>query len=532
MKLLDKLMSVKSKDGDTAPAASPAPEPGNGVADLWFSLCDDPNQQDRLPELLTLCAKKGGPAASRAALGELAGIKGSWLPQLYLGRSALEQKDIAEASKWYGDVLGSGEPSEFALFMISADMGRFGYAIEMPDLLAKFYDPDKHNVYIGLNLLQAYKESGRKEEGRRLLRKVKRKDTPEIHDYLEGFEADFTETRGTPGDLPEENTSDAPDTPAASQDDRKAEAMPESAPKKPAERTINRPVMVNVPVWSYGFPALQDLLPLTIDKPRVGLYIYSDMTPAKSAATVPEGTASPSDLAVSLPLYLGERLLFTTNYAPLALFPIDRETGPRMDGLEPDVQSLFSLCSREALDYLITGTISLENGEYKIRSWVIDRSRQNARIVAKNMSVQAFGEPFLDMVNEILLPFGDRRQARGAAKSDFLYAAAQPDLVFAQLYAGSLLLQQYLVQQNECVPGILPDPKKALDSYACLAGTDPKNQMYMMILLSGMRLDKKSGSDMYKYYRQLLYDVADRNRMSPAVKATMPEINVLLVDPE
>ena len=81
MKLLDKLMSVKSKDGDTAPAASPAPEPGNGVADLWFSLCDDPNQQDRLPELLTLCAKKGGPAASRAALGELAGIKGSWLPQ-------------------------------------------------------------------------------------------------------------------------------------------------------------------------------------------------------------------------------------------------------------------------------------------------------------------------------------------------------------------------------------------------------------------------------------------------------------------
>ena len=235
MKLLDKLMSVKSKDGDTAPAASPAPEPGNGVADLWFSLCDDPNQQDRLPELLTLCAKKGGPAASRAALGELAGIKGSWLPQLYLGRTALELKDFSEASKWYGDVLASGEPPEFALFMISADMGRFGYAIEMPDLLAKFYDPDKHNVYIGLNLLQAYKESGRKEEGRRLLRKVKRKDTPEIHDYLEGFEADFTETRGTPGDLPEENTSDAPDTPAASQDDRKADAEQDRLGQPPGD---------------------------------------------------------------------------------------------------------------------------------------------------------------------------------------------------------------------------------------------------------------------------------------------------------
>jgi hypothetical protein len=37
---------------------------------------------------------------------------------------------------------------------------------------------------------------------------------------------------------------------------------------------------------------------------------------------------------------------------------------------------------------------------------------------------------------------------------------------------------------------------------------------------------------MYKYYRQLLYDVADRNKLSPAVKATMPEINALLVDPQ
>ncbi len=532
MKLLDKLKSVKSNDGESAPAASPAPEPGNGAADLWFSLCDNPNQQELLPELLTLCAKKGGPAASRAALGELAEISGSWLPQLYLGRTALEQKDFPEASKWFGEVLASGEPPEFALFMISADMGRFGFAGEMPDMLVRFYEPDKHNVYIGLNLLQAYKESGRNEEGIRLLRKVKRRDTPEIHDYLEGFEADFAKMSATPDDPSNESSPDTAETPALSHDDDKAGTMPESAPKKPAERTISRPVMVNIPVWSYGFPALQDLLPLTIDKPRVGLYIYSDMTPASSPAAVPEGTASPSDLAVSLPLYLGERLLFTTNYAPLALFPIDRETGPRMEGLEPDVQSLFSLCSREALDYLITGTVSLENGEYKIRSWVIDRSRQNARIVAKNMPVQAFGEPFLDMVGEILLPFSDRRPARTAAKSDFLYPAPQPDLIFAQLYAGSLLLLQYLVQQNECAPGILPDPKKALDSYACLAGTDPKNQMFMMILLSGMRLDKKGGSDMYKYYRQLLYDVADRNKLSPAVKATMPEINALLVDPE
>lgn len=529
MKLLDKLMSVKSNDGETAPAASPVPEHGNGIADLWFSLCDDPNQQDKLPELLAICAKKGGPAASRAALGELAAIQGSWLPQLYLGRSALEQKDFAEASKWYGGVLESGEPPEFALFMISADMGRLGYAGEMPDMIMRYYEPGKHDVYIGLNLLQALKENGRKEEGRRLLRKVKRRDTPEIHDYLEGFEEDFSQTGGDSAEQPQEPPAEVP---ASGNADEAPEATPEPAPKKPAERTLNRPVMVNIPAWSHGFPALQDLLPLTIDKPRVGLYIYSDMTPASSPAVVPEGTAAPSDLAVALPLYLGERLLFTTNYAPLALFPIDRESGPRMEGLEPDVQSLFSLCSREALDYLITGTISLENGEYKIRSWVIDRSRQNARIVAKNMPVQAFGEPFLDMINEILLPFSDRRPARSAVKSEFLYPVPQPDLIFAQLYAESLLLLQYLVQQNDCVPAILPDPKKSLDSYACLAGTDPKNQIYMMILLSGMRLDKKNGSDMYKYYRQLLYDVADRNKLSPAVKATLPEINTLLVDPQ
>src|SRR5665647_1548659 len=63
------------------------------IESLWFALGDNPNQEDKIPLLLSICKTRGGPAAVYAALKELTDIEGSWLPQVYLGRMALEQND-------------------------------------------------------------------------------------------------------------------------------------------------------------------------------------------------------------------------------------------------------------------------------------------------------------------------------------------------------------------------------------------------------------------------------------------------------
>lgn len=523
MKLFDRLKnSLKSPEKITPLPASEMPGEGQETAEsLWNSLCDNPNQEDKIPALISICEKKGGPSAVYAALNELCGIKGSWLPETYLGRMALEQKDFNQAREWYQRVLTADNPDNYALFMISADLGRFGFAARMPELIEPAYDVSRHDVYIGLNLLQAYREMQDPQSGSELLRRIQKHDRPDIHDYLEGFAADFAQMSG---EIP----------PAAEL--REAEPVPpleqviEEAEQDVTLTRLPRAAQIDIPVWIRDVPGLLDMMPSAAARKRVGVYMYADTSAQGTPGYLKDDTVRPSDLAVSLPLFIGERLLFTTHFAPIALFPISREKGPQAENLEPDVQSLFALCTKEALDFIITGTVFRDGNVYRVRSWILDKAKQSARIVAKDLPAQNFGEPFNNMINDIMLLFFDKRYVKPSGRTDFPYEIPTPELVPAQLQATSYLLYQSLVQQKICDTAILPDEKKMLDTYAFLSGTDPKNQMYLMMLLSGMKNVLLAGSNLYQYYRHVLFEVADKNRYSNCVKASLREINFLLQD--
>jgi len=124
VKILDKFKnSLKRPQTDDFSAAEETPEPRrNTMEDLWFSLCDDPNQEEVLPELLDACQAKGGPVAVRAALEELILEQGSWLPQLYFARILLEEKNIGQARDLYQSILARPESLDYELFTVSADL--------------------------------------------------------------------------------------------------------------------------------------------------------------------------------------------------------------------------------------------------------------------------------------------------------------------------------------------------------------------------------------------------------------------------
>ena len=514
-------MGTTSQGTPPQVSASQGTAPQVPVESLWFALSDNPNQEDKIPLLLSICKARGGPAAVYAALKELTDIEGSWLPQVYLGRTALEQKDYEEAAGWYRVVLDATEPPEYALFMISADLGRYGFAQKMPELLAGVYNPARHDIHIGLNLLQSYQDMHDPVSGIALLKQVRRYDRPDIHDYLEGFADTFLRQSmdGAPAAVTTEETDGVEVIHVPSADD------PESVPTN-----LPRAIQAAVPVWSRDLPGIYDILPGTETRRRVGVYMYADTSAHGDPIPNEEFAVHPTDLAVSLPLFIGERLLFTTHYAPIALYPISRENGPQSDSLEPDVQSLFALCTKEALDFVITGTVFRDGDIYRVRSWILDKAKQSARIVAKDLPVGSFGEPFNDMINDIMLLFFDKRYIKPAGRSEFPYEIPSPELIPAQLGALSYLLYQDLALHDICDSSIMPDATKVLDTCACLSGTDTKNQMYLMMLLAGMNNVRRSGSDIYKKYRHLLYDNADKIRYSPCVKATMMELNVLLQD--
>jgi len=522
MKFIDRLKnSLKPTENASPAAVSAAPElRRDSTEDLWISLCDNPNLEDKIPLLVDICRTKGGPAAVYAALEELSYIDGSWLPQVYLGRMALEQNDFILACHWYQGILASQTPENYALYMISADLGRTGFAPQMPGLLAGVYDVDKHDIHIGLNLLQSYQEMHDPVSGIVLLEQIRAFDRPEIHGYLEGFADTFTrQTR--------ENMQPLLDT---AEPDEPSKIPPESAVAVLDPAHLPRAIQVDVPIWGRDLDGIDNLLPVTAGKKRVGVFMYADTSAEGTPIPHQDDAVHPSDLAVSLPLFIGERLLFTTHYAPIALYPVSRENGPQTESLEPDVQSLFALCTKEALDFIITGTVFHDGNVYRVRSWILDKAKQNARIVAKDLPVGSFGEPFNNMISDIMLLFFNKRYVKPAGRSEFPYEVPSTELVPVQLQALSYLLSQYLVRKDICEASILPDDKKMLNAYACLAGTETKNQLYLMMLLSGMKSVRRTGSDMYQHYRQLLYENADKSRYSPCVKATMIELNALLQD--
>jgi len=532
MKFFDRLKnSLKTTEKASSSVASEKPQIDPDSAEgLWFSLCDNPNLEDKIPLLISVCRIKGGPAAVYAALEELSHTEGSWLPQAYLGRIALEQNDIEQAVSWYQSILTAEAPENYALFMISADLGRCGFAALMPELLSPVYDADKYDIHIGLNLLQSYRDIHDPESGLALLEEIRRHDQPEIHEYLEGFKESFLQQRreGSHRSARADGTggADGSGNPDGT-DDPAIILLPDSADPDSDPSNLPRAIQVDVPVWFRDLDGIEDLLPRTETRKRVGVYMYADTSAQGTPIPHRDDAVHPSDLAVSLPLFIGERLLFTTHYAPIALYPVSRENGPKLESLEPDVQSLFALCTREALDFVITGTVFHDGSVYRIRSWILDKAKQNARIVAKDLPSASFGETFNKMINEIMLLFYDKRFVKPAGRSGFPYTLPDTELVPVQLQALSYLLSQYLVRNNICDSAILPDDKKMLDAYACLAGTDTKNQMYLMMLLYGMKNVRRSGSMMYLNYRQLLYENADQNRYSPCVKAAISELNAL-----
>ena len=541
-------------DRDAAPkqAVEKAALPQETPQDIWFSLCDDPNQEEKLNLLLAYCYKKGGKHAVTAALEELCQIENSVLPKIFLARMALQEKDISRAIVLYADVLVVPDISDYALFLMSADLGQHAFPEEMIELLCPHYQVDANNIYIGLNLLQAFRETKRAEEGEALLAAIRRKDNPDIHTYLEDFERSFATMRRkestyvagmTPEEPPVQNEEAASivheEQPATgfpeevtpqSRNEDQAPNADETVTDASEEESKERPLVMPIPIWRINLPGLTDIFPSPDSYRRVGVYLYADTTYLSSKKDIAEGKSA-KWLCESLPLYIGEQLLFTAHSNPIVLFPTMDASKQSLRPLEPDVQSLFALCSKESLDYMITGTITFDNGMYRTRTWILDRAKQSARIVTKDILVTDFGRRFLELIREIMLPFTGTEQSMqsASAKPEFTYSSPDAPAVASYLrslgrFASSILSEDHSHQLSET------DEAAMLQEIANLASSDPQKQTYLMMLLSAMYENLQRGSNAYILYRKQLYDAADKLRYLACIRVSVLEINRVFAD--
>ena len=114
--------------------------------------------------------ERGGKEAGLAALRRIAELPGSWRAQLGLARDALDRRDLPAAISLYQRALSHAEPAPADMLMqISGDLGNQGHLPELLELVGLRFDPGKHGLEVGNNLLKAHVDLGQLDGARQIL---------------------------------------------------------------------------------------------------------------------------------------------------------------------------------------------------------------------------------------------------------------------------------------------------------------------------------------------------------------------------
>jgi tetratricopeptide (TPR) repeat protein len=152
---------------------------------LWKSLTVDPNQDNALDWWSAIHYEKGGAGARIDSIKKVAEIPGSWRPQLWLARDYLETGDKSNALAIYQEILSTNAASHGdVLMMITGDLGNNGHLSEAIGLIAPVYNPQKHGIETGINLVMAYKQLKLKKQGLALLNQLGAQERYDWMEYL------------------------------------------------------------------------------------------------------------------------------------------------------------------------------------------------------------------------------------------------------------------------------------------------------------------------------------------------------------
>ena len=173
---------------------------------LWRAVQADPNQENGLMWWASIMRERSGEVGYLQALRTAAALPGSWRAQLWLARHHLEHEEVDKARALYTDVLANSLFDGSSLMMISGDLGNNGQITLILELIGPAYDEHKHDAMTGINLLRAYQELGKVDEGEALLTRMYALGIMPIKQYLDQFTQTFQEMRkqaaqGTPLDM-------------------------------------------------------------------------------------------------------------------------------------------------------------------------------------------------------------------------------------------------------------------------------------------------------------------------------------------
>jgi len=153
----------------------------------------DPNQENGLNWWIGIQRERGGEAAYVSALQEIAGISGSWRPQLMLAHKLLNERRNAEAIAMLQQSLATQPDNGTVIDAVAGGFFRIHDPEGMIAAVGSVYDPARHEEQTGMALLRAYVALGRRSEGEALLARMERLTRPHLKQMLAQIAQQFAQ---------------------------------------------------------------------------------------------------------------------------------------------------------------------------------------------------------------------------------------------------------------------------------------------------------------------------------------------------
>lgn len=185
--VLQNLAKIHAKQGESQQAS----------ALLWRSLEVDPNQEGAVAWYAAEQREQQGEAAYAAALHRIAALPGSWYAQLLLARDAIAQQDWQRAQAMYEHALkhGGSPVPDLVLLHITGELGKAGQLVPLVRLAGGRFDPTRHSLAVGNNLIKAYIDLGEFDHASSVLDAMHARQRPDWTDALGYWSAELDKAR-------------------------------------------------------------------------------------------------------------------------------------------------------------------------------------------------------------------------------------------------------------------------------------------------------------------------------------------------
>lgn len=438
---------------------------------LWEGLQLEPNQENGLAWWLAIRKEEGGTEAYIQALHEAGNIPGSYLPQLYLARDYIENKDLGTALKMYTQLIAKYRHKDEVLFMISGDMGQAGLVEEMLDLVAPLYDVNRNDERIAFNLLQGYLEKRNVQKGQKLISQLMQLNRPDIKQYLLGMSEKFEEI----GDSVVKETI--------------------------KDKSQIEMYGLHKPVWHYGLGDVKYLK--TPDKNhatvKIGILVYTNSDGEKNGDSYSEKETTMGRLTRSIPLFISELFHYYTEYKSITFVPVIHGVGPVLSRSEWSDDMLAQIIQSSELTWMVTGNVSMVSDKFCITSKIINVLGNKTEYIHDTTDNMSMGVPLIEHVSKVL----DRITGKQLNDlSNEVYCIPKAENILEYLNSLGQSLTQTLIVNAITPFENMYGERNIMNEYLMCCLNMPSIPQLPVIMASGFSKSKEYGSTIYSEFKE------------------------------